>query len=116
MTDLIACLSTGKGTWAEVNTLIQCENWERVFLITNAFGKENFKGEGTLIVIDQNKSLYELAKDIKTALQDCRLSHEVALNFSSGIGKEHMALLCALLGLGVGIRLVYTEQNILKTL
>jgi hypothetical protein len=39
-------------------------------------------------------------------LKDKIKGTEVALNLVSGTGKEHMAILAALLKLGVGIRLV----------
>ena len=42
MPTLIACLSTGKGTWGHVNHLIDNNNYDKVILITNDFGKENF--------------------------------------------------------------------------
>ena len=42
MPTLVACLSTGKGTWGHVNHLIDDGKFDRVFLITNDFGKENF--------------------------------------------------------------------------
>ena len=35
MTDLIACLSSGKGTWGHVNRLISDGEWGKIFLITN---------------------------------------------------------------------------------
>ena len=34
MTELVACLTTGKGSWTEVAKLIAGENWEKVYLIT----------------------------------------------------------------------------------
>ena len=37
MTDLIACLSTGKGTWEHVARVINCMEWNNIFLITNEF-------------------------------------------------------------------------------
>ena len=40
MTELIAFLSTGKGTWANVSGLIKGESWDKVYLLTNDFGKE----------------------------------------------------------------------------
>jgi len=43
MTELVACLSTGKGTWGHVSRLIADGTWEKIILITNDFGKENFK-------------------------------------------------------------------------
>tara|TARA_Y100000310_G_scaffold328469_1_gene396639 strand:+ start:1045 stop:1392 length:348 start_codon:yes stop_codon:yes gene_type:complete len=115
MTDLIACLTTGKGTWGAVNAVMQAENWKRTFLITNEFGKENFKGNAELIVVDTKKSLKDLSQEIYSALHKQNLDLEVAVNMQSGSGNEHMALLAALLKLGVGIRLVY-EQEGMQTL
>ena len=112
MTSLIACLSTGKGTWGHVSRIIEDEKWDKVFLITNEFGKENFQQTKNteLIIIDSNKGLKELQKDIVDQLKD-KVEGEVALNIVSGTGKEHMALLSALLKLGLGIRLIALTKD-----
>src|SRR3989344_8086029 len=112
MTTLIACLSTGKGTWGHVSRIIEDEKWEKVFLITNEFGKENFQQTKNteLIIIDSNKGLRELQKDIIEQLKD-KVEGEIALNIVSGTGKEHMALLSALLKLGLGIRLIALTKD-----
>ena len=108
MTELVACLGTGKGTWEHLRRLIQQEEWEKTILITNDFGKENFKAEKKVefIVVNQEKFLPELAEDIKNKLKDKIQGTEVALNIISGSGKEHMAILSALLKLGFAIRFV----------
>ena len=108
MTELIACLSTGKGTWGHVNRLLQDKKWDKVFLITNEYGKENFqKDEKTeLIAINMTQGIRELRDNIHDVLKDKIKGTEVAVNFISGTGREHMALIAALLRLGVGIRLV----------
>ena len=108
MTYLVACLSTGKGTWNQVIGLIKNREWDHIFLITNEFGKEKFQTNDkiSLIVIDTNKYERELVKDITSALQGKIKDTEVALNLSSGTGKEHMAVLSALIKLGLGIRFV----------
>ena len=41
MPELIACLSTGKGTWGHVSRLIDDGKFDKVYLITNEFGQEN---------------------------------------------------------------------------
>jgi len=107
MTILIACLSTGKGTWGHVSRLIQDGTWDKVYLITNAYGKENFnKNEKTeLIDVNMQQGLKELRDEIKEKLNG-KLEGEVAVNFVSGTGREHMALISALLQLGAGIRLI----------
>ena len=109
MTSLIVVLSSGKGTWGHVAQLIAKQDWDKIFLITNEFGKENFtikEKPVEYIVINSNKFLSELVKDIQTQLQGKITDTDVALNFISGTGKEHMAVLSALLKLGLGIRLV----------
>jgi UDP-N-acetylglucosamine:LPS N-acetylglucosamine transferase len=109
MTYLIVVLSSGKGTWGHVAQLIAKQNWDKIFLITNEFGKENFEVKEKpieFIVIDSNKYLSEMVKDIKTNLEGKIKDAEVALNFISGTGKEHMATLSAILKLGLGVRLV----------
>lgn len=116
MTELIACLSSGKGTWMHVKKLIESENWEKVFLIANEFGKENFKTdkEVELIVVDFKEPMPVLIEKIKNALKGQISSLEVALNLYSGEGKEHMAILAALIQLGAGFRLVIAAEEGIK--
>ena len=118
MPDLIAVLSTGKGTWGHVNRLIIDGKWDNTFLITNEFGKENFTPEkkSEFIVIDSRKGINELREDIENALKPRVKGTEVAVNFISGTGREHMALIAALLRLGVGIRMVALTKDGIKEL
>jgi|SRR3989344_4977642 len=117
MSTLIACLSTGKGTWGHVSRLIQDGNFDNVLLITNEYGKENFqKSENVeLVAIKLEQGMKELRDEIYKNLKEKIKPDEteVALNMASGIGKEHMALLSALLKLGIGIRLMaLTKEGI----
>lgn len=116
MTNLVACLSTGKGTWVAVTRLVKSGKFEKCFLITNDFGKEHFKPEENteLILVNTSKPVNELVWDIKKSLQGKIVDTEVALNMTSGSGKEHMALLSALLHLGLGIRLVDIDNEEIK--
>ena len=116
MTDLIACLSTGKGTWAHVFRLIEEHEWDNIFLITNEFGKEKFqpKKQVEYILINSNRFLPELTEDIKSQLKEKINPTDVAVNLISGSGKEHMAILSALLKLGLGIRLIALTTNGVK--
>ena len=108
MTELIACLSTGKGTWGHVNRLLEDERWTKIILITNEYGKENFtKNDKTeLIALNLSAGMNELRDSIIENLKGKISGTEVGVNFVSGTGREHMALMAALLKLGVGIRLV----------
>ncbi len=116
MTILIAMLSTGKGSWAQVNELMQSEQWEQVILMTNAFGKEKFTGNADLLVFDLDMPINELSEQMYKALQGYKLGLEVALNLTSGTGKEHMALFSAILKKGCAVRLVYAQQGVMKEL
>jgi len=116
MTELVALLSTGKGSWGHVARLIADGTWEKVVLITNDFGKEKFNNEknAEMIVVDSRKPMLEFVSDMKNALEGKVKGPEVAVNFISGDGKEHMALISALLQLGLGIRLVALTQEGVK--
>ncbi|MEW5896390.1 MAG: hypothetical protein AB1668_01745 [Nanoarchaeota archaeon] len=118
MPTLIACLSTGKGTWTEVAKLIQYGNWSKVFLITLPFGRDNFKPDNKteLLVIDENLELKSLKEELKKQLTGKIADFEIALNFSSGSGKEHMAVVEAVLELGLNFRLVTFSGNQMEVL
>jgi hypothetical protein len=113
MTELIACLSTGKGTWGHVSRLMQEQPWEKVILITNEYGAENFNKDDktTFVIINTSQGLNELKEEIQTKLKELIKGPEVAVNFVSGTGKEHMALVSALLKLGVGIRFMALTKD-----
>lgn len=112
MKTLIAILSTGKGTWGHVNRLIQDGKYEEIILLTNEYGKENFqKNEKTkLISINFNQGLKELRDEIIKILKEVK-EPEVEVNIVSGTGKEHTALIAALLKSGIGIRLVALTKD-----
>ena len=120
MTELIAFLSTGKGTWGHVNRLlsgINGEKWDNVILLTNDFGIQNFKAEEGVELIElTSKNLDELVDEIQTKLKDKIKGMEIAVNFVSGDGREHMALVSALIKMGVGFRLIglNKESNVIE--
>lgn len=111
MTQLVSLLSTGKGSWAQVAKL--SKYFEESLLITNEFGREKFSPENstTLIVCDLQVPVHVLQDTFIKELRSKIKGTEVALNMTSGSGDEHMALLSALLKLGLGIRLVVTTET-----
>ncbi len=94
--------------------LMKAQPWEKVFLVTNSFGKDKFAPDDKteLLVADVNSQKYY--EDIYTILKNKIKGFEVALNLSSGEGKEHMAVLAALMRIGVGFRLVTMKNGELK--
>ncbi len=115
MVDLVANLSTGKGTWGHIGRLINEKDWDNIYLITNDFGQKNFSTEKEVnfIVINPITPLEEIKSAIIKELKD-KLKTEVALNVVSGSGKEHMAILAALFNLGIGIRFIAVTQEGIK--
>lgn len=118
MTDLVACLSAGDKSKAHVARLINEQEWGSIFLITDDGNRQNFKVEKEVkfINVDFNKPVFELIEDIRKELYG-RLKHmDIALNIVSGSGKEHMAILSAILKLGVGIRLIAVTKDGIREL
>ncbi|MEK6812933.1 MAG: hypothetical protein AABX86_02345 [Nanoarchaeota archaeon] len=114
MTYLVACLSTGKGTWKEVTAVMNQQDWKGIYLITNQFGKEKFTSlkKGTeMLVMDFDQDIVKIRDALKENLKGKIKDTEVAVNISSGAGKEHMALVSALLQLGLAIRFVIPSGN-----
>jgi hypothetical protein len=112
MTSLIACLTTGKGSWAQVGDLIKSTDWEKIYLITNDFGKEKFVStkQVELILINPDAPTNEIKQVVFDNLKGKLKETEVALNLCSGSGREHMAVISAVLNLGVGVRLVDVKE------
>lgn len=118
MTSLIAVLSSGKGTWGHVNSLMKLGKWDRVYLVCNDFAYENFEVDKNQVVklrIDENnteKSVRVLSNFFKMEIKD----FEVGLNLVSGSGIEHMIVLAAVLRAGLGVRLLLPKNNDIEEL
>jgi len=103
--ELICLLSKGEGTWAQVSGLMKYGEWDKIILVGSDFAK-NFTHEKKFefIKIDLDKKLVDLKVELSKKLKDKFEGMEVALSIASGDGKEHMALVSALLNLPVGVR------------
>ncbi|MFA4952922.1 MAG: hypothetical protein WC584_01755 [Candidatus Pacearchaeota archaeon] len=103
--ELVALLSSGKGTWAQVSGLMKYGEWDKIIVIGDDFAKD-FKHEKQFefIKIDLSKKIKELRDELMQKLKGKINGTEVALSIASGDGKEHMALISALINLPVGIR------------
>ena len=114
--ELIALLSTGKGTWGQVSGLMKHCDWEKIILFGGDFAKD-FKHEKDFefIKVDLDKKLTELKEEFSKKLKGKINGTEVSLTIASGDGKQHMALISALLNLPVGIRFAaLTEEGVLN--
>ena len=114
--ELLALLSSGKGTWAQVSGLMNHGEWDKVILLGDDFAKKNFSHakKFEFIQVDLTKQIKDLREELKTKLKGKIDGTEVALSVASGNGKEHMALISALINLPVGIRFaVLTQEGII---
>jgi len=95
MTLLICVLGSGKGSWGHITRLISDGKWEKIYLVSNDWGKEKFAPTKDInwIIINNNMGFELMKETIKTALPN---SKDVALNFISGDGKVHMACVLAM--------------------
>ena len=103
--ELVALLSSGKGTWGQIAGLMSHGEWDSIILLGDDFAKD-FKHEKKFefMNVDLNKKLKDLRDDFSQKLKGKINGTETALSIASGDGKEHMALISALINLPVGIR------------
>lgn len=113
--ELVALLSSGTGTWAQVAGLINRGDWEKIILIGNDFAsKFQSTKPSEFIKIDTNASIVEIKQDLIKKLSGKIDGVEVALSIASGEGREHMALISALLSVPVGVRFTaLTKEGII---
>ena len=113
--ELVAFLGQDRENWGQVTALINRGEWDKVILVKNK-AAENFPANEKCEFVElyTDKTMLELKSDLMEKLK-VRLAgdFEVALSIASGNGKEHMALISALLSIPVGIRLVvYTKEGV----
>lgn len=106
--ELIALLSSGKGTWAQVSGLAKYGDWDKIILLGDDFGSrfqiQDKQDKTEFIKVDLHKKIKDLRDEFKEKLKGKIAGTEVALTIASGDGKEHMALISALINTPVGIR------------
>ncbi|PIN90804.1 hypothetical protein COU60_00480 [Candidatus Pacearchaeota archaeon CG10_big_fil_rev_8_21_14_0_10_34_76] len=110
--DLVAFIGDDKENWGQVTGLINRGEWGKIFLIKNQNANTfPYHSKAELISVDSSKKLLELKKEISDKIKGKFSEFDAHLSIASGNGKEHMALISALLSLPVGIRLVAFTKN-----
>ena len=109
--ELVAFLGTGKDTWGQIAGVINHGDWEQIILIGDNFARQfNVKKDFEFIEITSS-SIIELKEEIMKKLSGKIKGIEVALSIASGDGKQHTALISALLTLPVGIRFTVLTKD-----
>ncbi len=110
--ELVVLLGEDKENWGQVTGLINRGEWEKVIIVRNKEAK-TFPAtpKAEIVTIDSSKKLLDLKKEIMEKLKGKFSEFEACLSVASGTGKEHMALISALLSLPMGIRLVAFTKN-----
>ncbi len=103
--ELICLLSKGEGTWAQVSGLMKHGDWDKIVLIGDDFAKQfTHEKKFEFVKVDLNQKIRELKEDLQKKLKGKFEGMEVACSIASGDGKEHMALISALINLPIGVR------------
>jgi hypothetical protein len=103
--ELVALLSTGKGTWGQVSGLMTHGEWDKIIVLGDEFGAGfTHDKKFEFIKINLSAKIKELQEEFLKKLKGKIDGTEVALSIASGEGKEHMALISALINVPVGIR------------
>jgi len=112
--ELVAFLGNDKENWGQITALVKKEKWDRVVLVKNKIGEEFPDSSCESINVNSEAALVELKNEIMQKIKSKLAGgFEVSLSLASGNGKEHMALISALLSLPVGIRLVvFTKKGV----
>jgi len=112
---LVAFVGTDKENWGQITALIHRMECEHIVLaVNNTVNDFPVSEKCSVVEVDNTLPLLELKKALIESLKPrIGKEFEVAVSLASGTGKEHMALIAALLNIPVGIRLaVYTKQGV----
>jgi hypothetical protein len=113
---LVAYIGKDPATYGQISALInRIEDLEQIILVKDKSTQMPFSNPiCKALDVDSSKDLMTFKDEIQNALRPLlKEDFEVALSLASGNGKEHMALISALLTLPVGIKLTaYTKQGV----
>ena len=112
--EFITFIGEDKENWGQITGLINKGKWEKIILVKNKnITSFPIYPNAEIITIDSSKKLLNLKKDLMDKLKGKFSEFEANVSIASGTGKEHMALISALISLPVGIRLVaFTKEGV----
>lgn len=112
--ELVASIGADRESWGQLSALIAHGTWEKVILIRSNTVEGFPLIEGIEeIVADTTLPLLELKAHLAAELKPRLSELDACVSIASGNGKEHMALISALLSIPTGIRFVaFTKQGV----
>lgn len=112
--ELVAFLGDDRETWGQVTGLINHGEWSKIILVKSKSSDEYISPkDADIVLVDTTKPLVELKEDLVKKLRTKFEGFDAHVSIASGSGKEHMALISALLSVPVGIRLVvFTKEGV----
>ncbi|MBI5804243.1 hypothetical protein HY450_03300 [Candidatus Pacearchaeota archaeon] len=113
--ELVTLLGKDADNIGQINALINRMDCDKIIILKNPstnFSHPNQKCK--TINLNSDLDLFSLKKEIQAKISsELSGDFEVALSIASGSGKEHMALISALLSIPVGIKIVaYTKNGV----
>jgi hypothetical protein len=123
MAHLIACIGKDKESWNDVDTIIKSGFFDKVYILINdvvavQYAKPILKSsiDVKLVRLNFTKASEDLVPELFVILkkyftEDKITDLDIAVNISSGNGKEHAIVISTLMKLGYGIRLVDLDKD-----
>jgi hypothetical protein len=114
--ELVAFVGKDQENWGQISALINHGEWEKVVLVKSSEA-EGFESDNETLRVNTSKPILELKEELMQKLKSKLAGDfEVSVSIASGNGKEHMALISALLSIPVGIRFVVFTKEGIKTI
>ena len=112
--EFVAFIGEDKENWGQITALLNRLEYEKAIIVKSSEEEFAVNDRCRVVQIDSKKPLVELKEIIQGKLKPLLSGDfEVSLSLASGNGKEHMAVLSALLNVPVGVRLVvYTKEGV----
>lgn len=113
--EFVAFVGNDKENWGQLSALINRIEADNIILVKNKSADDFPATENCKIIeVNSDKPLIELKEEVMNKLKTIlSREFEVQLSIASGNGKEHMAIISALLSIPVGIKfVVYTKNGV----
>jgi len=113
--EFVAFVGKDKENWGQLTALLNRLEYEKAVIVKDNSADDFPLNEKCKVVnVNSASGLLDLQKEMMDKLKPLLSGDfEVSLSLASGNGKEHMAIVSALLNLPVGIKfVVYTKEGI----